>query len=196
MKRSSSSYGAAATAKRPALDPDVLERLADLPNGLDFFSDPRAAAKAKASGLLRNYGAKDKWLEAEPLVLQAHAALDEGEELDEETLLEFVPQLQAFEPETLEAMLALSRRHANYERAARTLLERQAERLHVAHERELRALRLELESDKTRLKATTEESKRSMLEATSAETALHKVRHVRHQRHCASDPLCRKLSII
>ena len=83
-----------------------------------------AAAKAKASGLLRNWGAKDKYLAAEPLVLQAHASLEEDEELDEEALLEFAPQLSEFEAETLQTLIAQSRRHGDYELAARTLLVR------------------------------------------------------------------------
>ena len=67
----------APSSKRRAPDPYEYERICDLPDALEAFSDPFQAAKAKASGLLRNYGAKDKWLEAEPLVLQAHAALDD-----------------------------------------------------------------------------------------------------------------------
>lgn len=88
-----------------------------------------AAAKAKASGLLRNWGAKDKYIQAEPLVLQAHASLEDDEELDEEALLDFAPQLQEFEAETLQTLLAQSRRHGDYELAARALLVRQKERL-------------------------------------------------------------------
>ena len=83
-----------------------------------------AAAKAKASGLLRNWGATDKYTAAEPLVLQAHASLEEDEELDEEALLDFAPQLSEFEAETLQTLLAQSRRHGDYELAARTLLVR------------------------------------------------------------------------
>ena len=151
--------GHAPSSKRRAPDPYEYERICDLPDALDCFSDPRAppidtdrlspqpsallghalsarrpralplaiagaAAKAKASGLLRNWGATDKYTAAEPLVLQAHASLEEDEELDEEALLDFAPQLSEFEAETLQTLLAQSRRHGDYELAARTLLVR------------------------------------------------------------------------
>lgn len=57
-------------------------------------------------------------------MLQAHASLEEDEELDEEALLDFAPQLSEFEAETLQTLLAQSRRHGDYELAARTLLVR------------------------------------------------------------------------
>ena len=141
------------SAKRRAPDPYEDERICNLPDALDAFSDPRAAAKAKASGLLRNWGARDKWLEAEPLVLEAWASIDEGDTLSDDDLLDMVPMLEAFEPETLEVMLAQSRRHGEYERAAAQLLKRQKERLTAAHDRQLRQMRLEVESESTRVKA-------------------------------------------
>lgn len=153
MKRTLNEEIFSSSSKRRAPDPYVDERICNLPDALDAFSDPRAAAKAKASGLLRNWGARDKWLEAEPLVLEAWASIDEGETLSDDDLLDMVPMLEAFEPETLEVMLAQSRRHGEYERAAATLLKRQKERLNAAHERQLRQLRLELESENTRVKA-------------------------------------------
>lgn len=168
--------GNAPSSKRRAPDPYEYERICDLPDALDCFSDPRAAAKAKASGLLRNWGAKDKYLAAEPLVLQAHASLEEDEELDEEALLEFAPQLSEFEAETLQTLIAQSRRHGDYELAARMLLVRQKDRLDAAHQRELRMLRAELDAKSSHDKASVElsakqaesraeETRRSLLKA-------------------------------
>jgi len=75
---------------------------------------------------------------------------------EEDWVFTVLPELSSFERETLDTLLAQADQHAKYERAARELVKTERERWEAGHEKELRALRVELESESTRASVSAE----------------------------------------
>jgi len=65
-------------------------------------------------------------------------------------VLEILPELKALEAETLDMLLGQAEQHARYEKAARELVSLEVAKVEEAHEREVRSLRLQSETDQTR----------------------------------------------
>lgn len=65
-------------------------------------------------------------------------------------MLEILPELKALEAETLDMLLGQAEQHARYEKAARELVSLEVAKVEEAHEREVRSLRLQSETDQTR----------------------------------------------
>jgi chromosome segregation ATPase len=85
-------------------------------------------------------------------------------------VLEILPELKLLEPDTLEMLFAQAEQHAKYEAAARDLVNAEVAKYEDAHERELRALRLESESQHTRSSVSAEMRMQAQEEAAREET--------------------------
>jgi len=133
-------------------------RLCDLREGLTTFACPLNAMRAKERGFLRNREASSKYEECERklfLLLKESGDVDFPEE---DWVFTVLPELAAFERETLDTLLAQADQHAKYERAARELVKTERERWEAAHDKEMRAVRVELESESTRASVSAEMS--------------------------------------
>ena len=69
---------------------------------------------------------------------------------DEDWTFEVCPELNDLEADTLDALLAQAAQHARYELAARALLLAERAKIEEAHERDLRSVRSQLETDADR----------------------------------------------
>ncbi len=85
-------------------------------------------------------------------------------------MLEILPELKLLEAETLDMLFAQAEQHAKYEAAARDLVNAEVAKYEEAHERELRALRLESESQQTRSSVSAEMRIQAQEEAAREET--------------------------
>ena len=143
MKRSSLDTALVHGAKRAHRAVEPGSRLCDLPAAYDLFIDPLNASRAKDKGMLRWRPAEKLYVELEAKLLELHKETDGIDELDEDWLLQVLPELKSLEPETLDAIILQSRRHSLYELAARQLVERERARMEEVMEDELDRLRLE-----------------------------------------------------
>jgi chromosome segregation ATPase len=83
---------------------------------------------------------------------------------DEDWTFEVCPELNDLEADTLDALLAQAAQHARYERAARALLLAERAKIEEAHERDLRSVRAQLETDMQRRAAGHEAKLRGLEE--------------------------------
>ena len=75
---------------------------------------------------------------------------------EEEWVFDVLPELNDLEPETLDSLLSQAQTHAKYERAARELVLHERAKLEAEHASEMRSLRAELESERTRQSVSAE----------------------------------------
>jgi len=126
-------------------------RLCDLRNALtDLFTNRCNASRARERGILRSRDASAKYEEYERKLFALIKDSGSLELPDEDWVLEILPELKALEADTLDMLLGQAEQHARYEKAARELVSLEVAKVEEQHERELRALRLERESDQTR----------------------------------------------
>ncbi|KOO23622.1 hypothetical protein Ctob_007736 [Chrysochromulina tobinii] len=167
------------TAKRPlselSLPPKRARgisegRLCDLRNSLSLFTNANNATRARERGILRSRDASSKYEEYEKKVFALIKDSGGIELPDEDWVLEILPELKLLEPDTLEMLFAQAEQHAKYEAAARDLVNAEVAKYEDAHERELRALRLESESQHTRSSVSAEMRMQAQEEAAREET--------------------------
>ena len=150
-KRSSSSVASIAATKR-FRSTTTIGRLCDLSNAEEIFLDDYNASIAKEKGILRSRVATDKFRSLEKQLLELLQESNGIEQVDDEALRDMLPS--ELEADTASVLVAQVLRHQRYEQAAHQLASEALAELQEAHEREVQKLKLQHETDLTRVKVS------------------------------------------
>ncbi|KAL1498921.1 hypothetical protein AB1Y20_013442 [Prymnesium parvum] len=130
----------------------LIGRLCDLKDAAYVFFDDHAAGLAKERGLLRSWTATEKYRDLEKQLLDILRESHGIDAIDERQLRETIPN--ELLPESAEALVQQVLRHQRYENAARELALEAIEEAQVEHERAMHKLKLEHETEITRVKVS------------------------------------------